>query len=122
MKIIEIPADIAVSMNGQPNPVTFRKSLIAVLLDNAAVFGTRKGARRSVSIERIFEKAGGSAALDNEDHAMLAAALEEFGQNWRSGGLVWSPPVAKAMELAGWFDLIENPKTVETPKDSKKEA
>lgn len=125
MKSIEIPKDILLPVG----PVSFR-DFVVMLFDLSPVFGTRAGIRRSVAMEKQFDDAaaGTRVELDETSWGLLKTAAETFGQadpakpELASPTLHYNPAVGRAAEKAGWFALIENPKTVEAAKPAAKEA
>lgn len=100
MKQITIPADIEFELDGKKHTLEFKK-MIGGILDISDVFGTRAGARRAVSIERIFRDSASVANLEDGDWELLKQAVGTFK---------WIPSAAREMEKAGWFTLIEEAK------------
>ena len=112
MKYIAIPPDasftVATKEGPAEVPLIFKRILIE-LLDNAQQFGTRAAARKAVFIEKAINDAETHIALDDDQHALLLAAVNGFS---------WIPQAAKIMERAGWFAAIEEA-TDKKPADLK---
>lgn len=105
MKSIAIPPDVTYEVNDKPVTVSFVE-LIRGLLDNAAPFGTRVGARRAVAIETaLLAPRDGRVYIDDADHALIISAIR--GREREFAEFRWIPSAARAMEKAGWFEILE---------------
>ena len=104
MRSIAIPEDLELKLGEEKKRFTFKK-VITDVLDMSSVFGTRVAAKSAARIERLVEKAedNGTACLEDADYELLKQALTSFSFN---------PAVARAMEKAGWFALVEEAKAL----------